>query len=114
MTGRSQVDNILPQILLELSSKNASFSTGVFPVNNNTNVILTLHTSLPSSLVASAKVQGSQDQSTWFDLPSTDISITTTDDVAWSINSLHGFIYLKLLVTITSGSANFLVYGRGA
>lgn len=109
----SQVDYIEPRLLLELSTKNADFTTGVFPVNNNRNIALSLHVSFPSSLDCSAKVQGSTDLSTWFDIAATEIRITTTDDALWTISSLHGITYLRLNVVLTSGSGNFISYGRG-
>lgn len=109
----SQVDYILPQTILELTSKNSSFNSGIFAVNNNKNVSIMMHTSSPSSLNCTAKIQGSNDNSTWVDIASTSVTVTGVDNVLWTMSELHGLIYLRVSVTMNSGSSLFLIEARG-
>jgi hypothetical protein len=112
--SKDNVSYISKKTLLELTSKNASFNSESFAVNNNENIQITLQTVSASSLVSSAKIQGSIDGSSWFDLDSTSATITTNDDILWSLSQIEGLQFIRVSVTITSGSAIFSISARGA
>lgn len=110
----SQVEYQLPKTLLEATSKNASFNSDKFAVNNNKNVCITLHTSAQSSLNSTCLIQGSQDGTTWADLTATSTSVTTNDDVMWTLHQLDAVMFIRVKVTISAGSAIFIIIARGA
>ena len=111
--SRSQVDYVFPKEILGLVAKSSSFASEKFPVNNNENLSISLHSIGSIGLSAVAKIQGSHDDSMWFDLLSTDATITGDDDVLWTLSELKSLMYVRVYVTFTSGSALFNIIARG-
>lgn len=111
---KDNVSYILSKVIFELQSKSASFNSDSFAVNNNENIQITLQTVSASSLNCTAKIQGTIDNSSWFDLDSTTATITTNDDVLWSLSQIEGLLFVRVSVTINSGSAIFSISARGA
>jgi hypothetical protein len=103
---------INPVTLFPLTSKNASFNTDKWAINNNTSVAIELHTISASSLAATATIQGSLDGSSWFSLKDMQASITGDDDIFWTLSQLDSLIYLRVSVSITAGSAIFSIQAR--
>lgn len=111
--SNGQVDYIEPTIIKELSSVAASFNSEKFAVNNNKNISFILSIALASSLDGSAKVQGSHDASTWIDLSSTSATFTGDDDILWTLSEVESLMYLRLAVTVSTGSSVMQILARG-
>lgn len=111
--SKQQVVYSLPKTLLELTSKNASFNSEQFPVNNNPNIQIELHTLSASSLNSVASIQGSLDGSSWLTLDNTQATITGNDDILWSLSSIDALMFLRVSVVISGGSAIFNILYRG-
>jgi hypothetical protein len=112
--GKSQVEYQLPTTILNATSKNATFNSDQFPINNNKSITISLHTSASSSLSCVAKIQGSHDGSTWFDVSTTSATISGNDDVYWTLSQLESLMFVRVRVTFTTGSAIFMIIARGA
>ena len=102
--ANGHVEYSLPFELLPLVSKSSSFESDKFPVNNNPNISISLSLVLSSGFSGSGVVLASQDDSTWFELTGTTATITGDDDVLWTLSELQSIMYLKVGVTIDSGS----------
>ena len=111
--SKQQVVYTSPEILLPVSSKNASFSSDKFPVNNNPNIQIEMHTISASNLSCSAAIQGSLDGASWLTLDNTSATIVGNDDLLWTLSQIESLMYLRLIVTLTSGSALFNILYRG-
>lgn len=102
-----------PVTLLPLTSKSLTFNSDQFPINNNSSVTIELHTAISSGLTCTAYIQGSLDGSTWFNLKSTEASITNDDDILWTFTAIDSLMYLRVRVVVASGSAIFNILYRG-
>jgi len=112
--SKDNVSYIQKISIFDLTSKNSSFNSNSFAVNNNENIQITLQTISASSLNCTAKIQATIDNSSWFDLDSTTATITTNDDVLWSLSQIEGLLFVRVSVTINAGSAIFSISARGA
>lgn len=101
-----------PIQLLPLTTKSSSFTTDKIAINNNSNVSLELHAMLSSGLLSTASVQGSNNGTTWFDIKAMQATISSDDDIYWTLSQLDAIMYLRLSVTILSGSAIFNIIYR--
>ena len=109
---KDAVSFINPVTIYPLTSKSQSFTTDKWAINNNANVTLELHTISSSGLSCTAKVQGSLDGSSWFDIKGMQVTISGNDDVFWSLSHIDSVYYLRVSVTIIAGSAIFNIQGR--
>lgn len=108
----SEVVNQKPFIVLPSTSKVSSFTSDQFPINNTENQTIQISTISSSSLNALVKAQVSLDGSSWFDLSTKTVTITGDDNKTFSIESLKSFMYMRISVTISSGSAIFSIIAR--
>lgn len=61
------------------------------------------HTLTPTALsTASIKLQGSLDNSNWFDLASTSTNITATANILWNVDAPY-YLYVRAVSAITAG-----------
>lgn len=102
-----------PVTLLSFTSKNATFNSDQFPINNNSSVTIELHTAVSSSLDCTAYIQGSLDGSSWFNINSMESKITGDDDILWTFTAIDSLMYLRVSVSFASGSAIFSISYRG-
>lgn len=109
---KDAVAYVNPVNLLYLTSKSSSFQTDKWAINNNTNVSFSLNTIASSGLIAQAKIQGSLDGSTWYDLKNMKADINGDDDILFTINNLDSLFYFRVNIIIVSGSAIFNIVAR--
>lgn len=106
------VANVKVWTVLEPTSLSSSFDSDQFAINNNVNITFELRTMLSSSFAATAKIQASLDASNWIDLSSTSLSISGNDSLLWTLGCLDSLMFLRVAVTITSGSSVISIYAR--
>ena len=110
---QGHVEYSFPEELLALTSKTASFVSPKFAVNNNPNLSLSLHSMANFGLTGTANIQGSHDNSVWFDLRDTETTIAGDEDILWTLAELQSLMYVRVSVVITAGSALFKIIARG-
>ena len=111
--GLSQVDYVSPKELLPITVKTTSFASEQFAVNNNPSISFNLYAMLSSEFTGSAKAQGSLDGTTWVDLRETTAILSGDDEVLWTLSELQSLMFVRLYVTISSGSAAIQILARG-
>ncbi len=109
---KDAVAYVEPIQLFPIASKNSSFSTDKIALNNNSSVSLELHATISSGLSATANVQASNDGTTWFNVKAMQAFLSSDDDIYWTLSQLDAIMYLRLDVSISSGSAIFNVLYR--
>lgn len=110
----NQVPVILPKTLIELTSQSSNFHSNQISIDANNQYVISLHVSSSSALEAFAKIQGSQDGSTWFDLNNTETFIKSDDDIFWLLTDIRPVMFIRLDVNIITGSALFMAVSRGS
>lgn len=109
---KDAVPNIEPKVFLPLTLVTESMNTDPWAINNNYAVSIELQTSLSSEFTASATIQASVDGMTWHDLTAMQASIAGDDQILWSMTELGSLQYLRVKITMGSGSALFYIIGR--
>jgi DNA relaxase NicK len=110
---QGHVEYSFPEEILSLSLKAASFDSQKFAVNNNPNLSFSMHIMLNSNLDATAVIQGSHDNSVWFNIKGTETDIEGDDNILWTLSELQSLMYLRVSVLINAGSALFKIKARG-
>lgn len=111
--SKDNVSYITKYSIFDAQSKSASFNSNAFPVNNNQNIQLILNTISSSSLDCQVKIYGSIDGSTWVYLDSCNAFLTGDDDVLFTLSEIEALQFVRVSVTINTGSAIFSISARG-
>lgn len=96
-------------------TESASFNSNVISASNNRRSVgLQLTTSSESSLAGTAKIQTSLDGINWDDYPNTQITLpyttTTQHTKLWDLGYTGSYNF-RVAVTLSAGSAKFLILG---
>lgn len=101
-----------PVTLLKPTSKNANFNTDLWAVNNCHAISIVMNVIAASGLSGTVQIQGSLDNSTWINLKNMKASFSGDDDILFSLTDLDPLYYVRVSVTISSGSAIFNIQAR--
>jgi hypothetical protein len=109
---KDAVAYVEPISLLALTSKSSDFVTDKIALNNNSSVSIELNALISSGLSAVANVQGSNDGSSWFNIKAMQALISGDDNIYWTLSQLDAILYMRMSVSISSGSAIFNIIYR--
>jgi hypothetical protein len=101
-----------PVTLLKPTTKSENFNTDLWAINNNNAISIVMNIIAASGLSGTVQVQASLDNSTWINLKNQKTSFAGDDDILFTLTELDPLYYIRLSVTISSGSAIFNIQAR--
>jgi len=103
-----------PEVFLAATSKDASFdSTMIFPLVGWESLSIQQLITSAAGLTGSSILQTSIDKTNWDDYPGSSHSFTGNESFTWHLVQHTGALWLKVMTTISSGSATFAQLATG-
>lgn len=103
--------NKLYKILKSIVGANASFNSDIFDIQDMAGYAIQAKWSNQVGLAGSIKLQASNDGSNWEDVASSSQTFAGNGQFLWNVTTAF-YRYVRVVATITGGSANFEINGN--